>query len=182
MIAPNRFTVIPFPPSDPAALRLLAALDEYLDTLYSPGACQRATIQSLEQPDVAFAVVVDTAPLSQSVEPSPAGNAANPVVVACGAVRCSPGSSQAELQRVFVDPVYRQRGSGRLLVRYLEDQALSRGAKEVVLETGDAQKEAVVMYTRLGYERCEPVKKVAGCSDGKAGGSAETFWMRKQFM
>lgn len=63
-----------------------------------------------------------------------------------------PGSARpAELKRVFVADDARRGGVARLLVTHLEDEARSRGADWMVLETGAPQVAAIALYRRIGY-------------------------------
>jgi GNAT superfamily N-acetyltransferase len=59
---------------------------------------------------------------------------------------------------MYVVPVARGRGLGRLLLVELEAEALRLGYRGVVLETGDRQPEALGLYRSSGYERipCYP--------------------------
>jgi GNAT superfamily N-acetyltransferase len=69
-----------------------------------------------------------------------------------------------ELKRMYVVPELRGRGLSRLMLAHLEQLARSLGAKQLVLETGSKQPEAVRLYETSGYERvdgfghyaCEP--------------------------
>ncbi len=70
--------------------------------------------------------------------------------VACGGWRTH-GPGQGEIKRMFVAEAGRRRGiAGRLLAE-LERTAIDAGLTRMVLETGDAQPEAIALYTRAGY-------------------------------
>jgi len=60
-----------------------------------------------------------------------------------------------EVKRLFVDNKARGRGIGRRIMSDLESRARDRGAKRLILQTGDRQPEAVALYERTGYERIE---------------------------
>ena len=60
-----------------------------------------------------------------------------------------------EVKRLFVDNEARGRGIGQRLMSDLEGWARDRGAKRLILQTGDRQPEAVALYERAGYERIE---------------------------
>ncbi|MGW2641985.1 GNAT family N-acetyltransferase [Streptomyces sp. NPDC001348] len=62
----------------------------------------------------------------------------------------------AELTRVFVPAALRGRGGAALLVGAAEEAARSLGAGRMVLDTRTDLVEARALYTRLGYEECEP--------------------------
>jgi len=56
--------------------------------------------------------------------------------------------SEAQFGRMAVEPTARRRGIGGSILRFLEDQARSRGVTRVVL---NSQIEAVSSYRRHGY-------------------------------
>jgi GNAT superfamily N-acetyltransferase len=63
------------------------------------------------------------------------------------------GPADLEIKRMFVDPSVRGAGIGRALLRAAEREALRAGASRVVLQTGDRQPDAVLLYERAGYAR-----------------------------
>jgi GNAT superfamily N-acetyltransferase len=70
--------------------------------------------------------------------------------VGCGAVRrTEPGIG--EIKRMYVSPVARGRGVGRLILNTLEDEARRLGVCRLVLETGPRQPEAIAVYERAGF-------------------------------
>jgi GNAT superfamily N-acetyltransferase len=86
------------------------------------------------------------------------------VAAGCGGWRVlEPG--QVEVKRVFVDPAFRRRGLAEVLMAALEDSAARAGHREIVLNTGPEQPEALVLYDRLGYR---PVSGfgVYACTEG----------------
>ena len=93
-------------------------------------------ISSLEHPSVLFAVVRDVAgpPLS------------------CGAIVM--GLKHGEVKRVYIRPSARGQGLARRLLEMLETKAVSLGCESLMLETGPAQPEALLLYERLGYRPC----------------------------
>lgn len=58
-----------------------------------------------------------------------------------------------EVKRVYVTPETRGTGVSQLLMAELERIAAERGAQRLILQTGDRQPDAVVLYERLGYTR-----------------------------
>ena len=80
------------------------------------------------------------------------------VVVGCGGV-CRYDDTIAELKAMYVVPAQRGRGYGRLIVKELEARAAALGYRVVRLETGDAQPEAIAVYTSLGYAPIEPYRE-----------------------
>ena len=72
------------------------------------------------------------------------------VPAGCGAWRVHrPGV--AEVKRVYVAPAFRRQGLARLLMAALEESAAAAGHREVVLNSGSEQPEALALYTALGY-------------------------------
>lgn len=75
------------------------------------------------------------------------------VPVACGCFKAYEGA--AELKRMYVVPEQRGARLGRAIVGELEAWARELGFREMVLETGNLQPEAITLYERCGYERTE---------------------------
>ena len=61
------------------------------------------------------------------------------------------GDAVAEIKRMYAAPEARGTGAAASLLRGLEDEARSLGIRRLVLETGEAQPDAVRFYTREGY-------------------------------
>lgn len=77
--------------------------------------------------------------------------------VATGAWRFGgPNDGDAEIKRMYVRPAYRGRGLSRCMLGHIEGTAASAGVNRLVLETGDAQPEAIGLYLACGYKRIEP--------------------------
>jgi GNAT superfamily N-acetyltransferase len=75
--------------------------------------------------------------------------------VACGGVRSlAPGIG--EVKRMYTDPSVRGRGVARALLRGLLDDARAAGLREVRLETGTLQPEAIALYESEGFTPIEP--------------------------
>ena len=72
--------------------------------------------------------------------------------VACGATRLY-DTHPSEIKRMYVIPEYRGRGIAGRLLNELERHAQALGARELVLETGDRQPEAIALYSRAGFTR-----------------------------
>jgi GNAT superfamily N-acetyltransferase len=70
--------------------------------------------------------------------------------VSCGGIR-SRGDGVAELKRLYVEPTRRGLGLGRQILRTLEEAAVSLGYREMWLETGIRQPEAIALYVSAGY-------------------------------
>jgi GNAT superfamily N-acetyltransferase len=72
--------------------------------------------------------------------------------VACGGVRVV-SAAVAEIKRMFVVRSARGRGLSRVMLGALEDAARELGCRQIVLETGMRQPEAVSLYETSGYQR-----------------------------
>jgi len=72
--------------------------------------------------------------------------------VGCGAVRLL-DSARAEIKRMYIEPSARGHGLGYRLLCALEAEALMLEVKEIVLETGPRQPEAIALYSRAGFSR-----------------------------
>lgn len=81
--------------------------------------------------------------------------------VACGALKAyEPGT--AELKRMFVRPEFRRKGIAQRLLGELEGWAQALHYKSLILETGQAQPEAIALYTHSGYELIPNYGQYAG--------------------
>lgn len=120
-------------PNQPDVVALIDQLDAYQLSLYPPESVYALDMNSLLQPNVLFAVARD------------AGGAA----VGCGAMVVTP--SYGEVKRMFVHPSARGQGVAQRLLGMLEAEALARGCRRFMLETGPSQPEAIGLYRRLGY-------------------------------
>lgn len=76
-------------------------------------------------------------------------------VAACAGLRRH-GNGVVELKRMFVRPAYRRTGLARVLIAALEDNARAAGYRQLVLETGTGQPEAMALYESAGFERIPP--------------------------
>jgi len=56
-----------------------------------------------------------------------------------------------ELKRFYVDPSCRKMGIATRLLLFLEEKAVNSGYKEIRLETGIKQPEAIALYVKHGY-------------------------------
>jgi putative acetyltransferase len=61
----------------------------------------------------------------------------------------------AEVKRVFVRKDYRGRGLSKLLMEQIEKKAQERGYRSLILETGKPMKEAIGLYSKIGYQVIE---------------------------
>lgn len=70
--------------------------------------------------------------------------------VACGGFK-SYKHNTAEIKRVFTKENCRNRGYGKCIMKTLEKRALTKGYTKLILQTRDLLKEAIEMYTSLGF-------------------------------
>jgi len=122
----------------PDVIALIDELDAYQRPLYPAESHHGVGIATLIQPNVVFAVARDDA-----------GRA-----VGCGAVMLAPG--HGELKRMYVRPACRGQGLAKALLQHLEREALRRGCRQLMLETGPLQPEAIGLYERMGFQRRGP--------------------------
>jgi putative acetyltransferase len=124
-------------PRQPDVLRLLSALDAYLESLYPPQSNHILDLQSLGAPNIRFFVA--------RRGPDPLG---------CGALRVE--AEYGEVKRMFVAPQARGQNVGRAILRFIEDQAAREGLAQMRLETGIHQAAARALYRSGGYTECAP--------------------------
>jgi len=120
-------------PNQPEVVALIDLLDTYQLSLYPPESVYALDMQSLLQPNVLFAVARN----------------ADGAAVGCGAMVVTP--EYGEVKRMFVHPAARGQGVAQRLLGMLETEALARGCRQFMLETGPSQPEAIGLYERLGY-------------------------------
>lgn len=125
-------------PNQPDVIALIADLDAYQLTLYPPESVYALDLASLMQPHVKFAVARDE----------------DGTAIGCAAVVLSP--EYGEIKRMYVQPAGRGKGTARDLLTLLEQAALDAGCRQMVLESGPAQPEALRLYERHGFRVCGP--------------------------
>jgi putative acetyltransferase len=125
-------------PDQAEVLALIEALDRYQRPLYPPESHHGIDTGELTRPNVLFAVARDAL-----------GRA-----VGCGAIMLT--REYGEVKRMFVRPEQRRGGIAKAILARLEAEAIARGCRRFALETGIRQPEALALYERAGYSRCEP--------------------------
>lgn len=120
-------------PNQPEVVALIDLLDTYQLSLYPPESVYALDMNSLLQPNVLFAV-------ARNIDGAAVG---------CGAIVVTP--EYGEVKRMFVHPAARGQGVAQRLLGMLEAEALARGCRQFMLETGPSQPEAIGLYERLGY-------------------------------
>lgn len=135
----------PTRPDHPQVVALLAALDEYLASLYAPEDNHILDVQALLAPEVHFLAAWQ-----------------GDRIVGCGAVRRMPAEAETggvpygEIKRMYVDPALRGQRLAERLLHALEDALAAEGIGQALLETGSDQHAAVRLYERCGYVRRGP--------------------------
>lgn len=123
------------PPNQPDVIALIADLDAYQDSLYPAEARYALDLTSLSQPNVFFVVARDE----------------RHTALGCGAVVLN--DAYGEVKRMYVRPEARGKGIAKHLIAALEASAYESGCRELMLETGPYQPEALRFYTNQGYVR-----------------------------
>ena len=132
-------------PDHPAVAGLLAALDDYLGSLYPPEENHILGVADLLVPSVLFLAAFD-----------------GDEIVGCGAVRRMPGepategAAYGEIKRMYVKPQARGRRIAERLLAALEDSLGGHGIDRSLLETGSRQPQALRLYERAGYRARAP--------------------------
>jgi GNAT superfamily N-acetyltransferase len=151
------FETVPW--DDPRAEALRAEMDVEVSPRYADRLTDAAPAAA-EEAQRTFAVDPDTI-VATVLAVDAAGD-----VVGHAALRdlAHDGTRDLEVKRVFVKPRVRGTGASRALMGELERIAQDRGAGRLILQTGDRQHDAVVLYERIGYRRIpifEPYKAFA---------------------
>jgi len=92
-------------------------------------------------------------------------------IVACAGLRRH-GEDAVELKRMYVRPAHRRTGLGRLLLGALEEHARRSGHRQLVLETGTGQPEAIALYESAGYLPVPPFGHYADAPESRSYGKA----------
>ena len=125
-------------PDTPDAMELIAELDAYLTPLSPPESQHGYSIEKLLQEAVAFFVIRH--------DETPAG---------CGGIQLF-DTNYGEVKRMYVRPQFRGLGLAKLMLDHLAGYALQHGVNLLRLETGVAQREAIGLYERFGFQRIPP--------------------------
>ena len=126
----------------PQVVALLAELDRYLLTLYAPEENHILDVQALLAAEVSMLTAWQ-----------------GDVLVGCGAVRRMPAEAESagqpygEIKRMMVAPAARGQGVAQQLLAQLEAMLHVEGFTQALLETGEAQTQAVRLYERCDYVR-----------------------------
>ena len=138
------------PPRQPEVERLLDGSTAYAQSLYPPESNFLLDIATLERAEVAFYVARD-ADRAVGIAALVIEAAAEAAVNDSDERSDASATARGELKRMFVDPSARGRGVAAALLTRIESDAVARGIREIVLETGDLHDAAQSLYMRHGY-------------------------------
>jgi GNAT superfamily N-acetyltransferase len=80
------------------------------------------------------------------------------------------GDGRAEIKRMFTVATARNRGVARAVLAEIERTAAAAGIRELVLETGTVQPEAIALYLSAGYDPIAGFGYYAGAPQSRAFG------------
>lgn len=63
---------------------------------------------------------------------------------------------RAEVKRLYIKPTFRGHGLGRALLEWVIGEARRAGYSELVGDTMPSMRQALALYGRIGFERCNP--------------------------
>jgi putative acetyltransferase len=75
----------------------------------------------------------------------------NDIPISCGAFK-QYDNDTVEIKRMFVQPDFRSKGIGKLILEELEKWARENKYSACILETGKKQPEAIKLYKKSGYK------------------------------
>lgn len=131
----NKHEILKIDPSE--ASGIIDELDEYASTLYPPESNHLESIEDLSRKNVRMF-----------------GCITNGVIVGIGAVKLF--ESYGELKRLYVSLKYRGKRIASEILERLELEARNSNLYFIRLETGVHQPEAISLFERNGYVRCQP--------------------------
>lgn len=132
-MAPPNIKIIPIALEEPSVQELVLKLDTYQVALYGLANCN---LESLEQLKRSPGVLM--------------GAYDNGKLVGIGAIRIR--EDYAEVKRMYVDLMYRRCGIAYSILSALENVALRQNTKQIFIETGRLQTNAIRLYKRAGYK------------------------------
>ncbi|MCU0408561.1 MAG: GNAT family N-acetyltransferase [Bacteroidales bacterium] len=130
-------------PSDPDFIKLIGLLDEELALIDGDEHDFYSQFNTIE--NIAYVAIAYD----------------NGHPVGCGALK-EFDDSAAEIKRMYVEPLYRNKGVGTRILMKLEDWAFELGYRFCVLETGLRQPDAIALYEKNSYLRIPNWGQYAG--------------------
>ncbi|WP_034419544.1 GNAT family N-acetyltransferase [Candidatus Entotheonella palauensis] len=124
-------------PDTPDAMALISELETHLAAGYPSESRHGYSVEKLIRQRVDFFIV-----------------RSDGMAAACGGLQAY--DTYGELKRMYVRPVFRGLGFGKLMVNHLVEHAQRQGLPLVRLETGIHQKEAIGLYERMGFQQIGP--------------------------
>ena len=127
-------------PADTAhtdVIRLIEQLDDYQSSLYPPESNHLDSLDELAKPNVIFLAAYSESEI-------------------CGIGSVKLIDDYGEIKRVYVPSNQRGKGIAKAIMAKLEDHLVQKDVAYARLETGIHQKEALLLYEKLGYYRIEP--------------------------
>ena len=124
-------------PTDPQVVRMIAESDRYYASLYPAESNHLLEPGSLLAPNVSFFVARDAG-----------------TICGFGAIVATP--PYGEIKRMYVDGSARRRGIGRDILLAIEGRARELKLKQLRLETGVRQPEAIALYAAHGFTEIDP--------------------------
>ncbi|MFN0190439.1 MAG: GNAT family N-acetyltransferase [Aestuariivirga sp.] len=115
---------------------MIHTLDRYMGELYPAESNHLVDVDTLAQPHVHFF-----------------GIKLDGEYVGCGAI-IEQGLEYTEVKRIYVDPVARGLGLGRMIIDKLVAETNALGIPMLRLETGILQPEALGLFEVCGFRRC----------------------------
>jgi putative acetyltransferase len=125
-------------PRAPDVTKLIRDLDEMFHHLYPAESNHLVDIETLAAPDIHFFVA-----------------RRNGEALGCGAL-WHRDPVYGEIKRIYVRPEARGLKLSKLIMARLEENAREHGLKAMKLETGTLQPEALGLFAKWGFRRCDP--------------------------
>jgi putative acetyltransferase len=121
----------------PELRELIAGLNAVLDAAYEPHQRHGVALEQLFGPDMRFFL-------------------ARLDGLACGCGGVALCGDYAEVKRMFISAKARGRGVAKALLARIEDEARAALLPLLYVETGIHQHEAIGLYEKAGFRRCDP--------------------------
>ena len=130
-------TITPVDPDGTDVIRLIEQLDAYQSSLYPPESNHLDSLDELAKSNVFFLAAYSGSEI-------------------CGIGSVKLIDDYGEIKRVYVPLNQRGKGIAKAIMEKLEGHLVQKDVAYARLETGIHQKEAILLYEKLGYYRIEP--------------------------